>query len=307
MAAGQVIYSPQHIILPAGEPGQGKPLPDAAPSGTVYGRGIIDPRMAYSPSSAKAGVQVHFSGTLMKTTDQVPSTLEVNNIAAAAHVVGGTPMALVSTTGAGITVLSTPFFCHGSGNTIPAGALAIDGLPTYVEFGNGFVTSSYDPGGGIQRAVSITIAGSASANTVTVVGWDYYGYPMSQAVTTAASETVATLKTFKFVKSVTALTTDAHNYSVGTADVFGLGLVGNHFCDTLCYFGDILQVASGIFVVPDATNPATTLTGDVRGTFGPFGSATNGTLRLQMFNILTGGMVSSSQGLTIGMYGQTQV
>jgi hypothetical protein len=303
MAAGQIIYSPQHIILNQ-TLGEGSPTPDAAPSTAVLGYGIIDPRVPFSPNSPKAGIMGFYSGSV-KTVGAAPAAIATANIAAAAHVVSGTAMTLVSSTGAGITVTTTPFYCEGSGNTIPTGTLVIDGLPTYQPFGTGFISNFYLPAGALARAVSVTAVASATGGVFTVKGADYYGFPMSQTITAVANTTVTGLKAFKFIYSVTPGVTDnSHNYSVGTSDVYGFPLIANQFPNLTIYWNNVLQLFA-TYTAPDATIPATAATGDVRGTF-TAGSASDGTKRLEVVQLPTLGMMSASP-VSVGMFGQPQV
>jgi hypothetical protein len=309
MAAGQVIYSPGHVILPTGMLGNAKSLPDAAPSIIHMGLAVQDPRVPYSPGAQTGNFALigHFLGGMGRSGGEAPSAISTTNIAAAQHTVSGTPLTLVSTTGAGITVLATAFRCFGSDNVIPAGSLVIDGVPTYGAFGSGFLTGIYDPAASLGRAVSVTAAAGATATTMLIKGADVYGFPMSQLVTISAGATVNTLKTFKFIYSATPTGTDSsHNYNIGTADIWGCPIVCSHFSDALVYWNNVLQLVA-TYVAPDATNPATTATGDVRGTFGPFGSASNGTLRIDVLQMFALGMFTNSQGVAIGVYGQTQV
>lgn len=306
MAAGQVVYSPSHVVLNPGAPGQGAPDPDAAPSAFALGVGIIDPRVPYNEVTS-ARVQAFFANSPVKTVGQVPSAISTTNIAAAQHAASGTPFTLVSSTGSGITVLAAAMLAYGSANTIPAGALAIDGVPTYRGFGSGFVSNYYSPAAGIQRGVSITAASGATGGAVLIKGADWFGEPMSQSVTAVAGTTVNSLKTFKFINSVTPQFTDnSHNYSVGTADVYGFGLLAGTFADTRVFWNNVLQLVAQ-YTAPDATIPATTATGDVRGTFtAPSGTPSNGTVRLDMFVYPTVAMMATVP-LSTGMFGQPQV
>jgi hypothetical protein len=309
MAAGQVIYSPGHIILPVGPPGSGAPLPDAAPSIRHMGIAVQDPRVPYTPGAQTGNVALigHYLGGMGRSGGEAPSTISTSNIAANQHTVTLTPLNLVTTSGSGITVTSTPFLCFGSNNTIPTGTLVIDGLPTYGKLGSGFITGIYDPAACIGRAVSVTAAAGATATTMLIKGADIYGYPMSQLVTISAGATVNTLKTFKFIYSATPTGTDSsHNYSIGTADIFGFPVICNHFSDCLIYWSNLLQVFS-TYTVPDATTPATTATGDVRGTWTNGGSASNGTIRLDMLQMFTLGMFTNAAGPAVGIYGVAQV
>lgn len=304
MAAGQVIYTPQHIVLnPMSGAGA---TPDAAPSSAIMGYAVADPRVPFAPGSTKAGIQGFVASGRIKSVGFNPSTAAAANIAAVQHITSGTAMTLVSSTGAGITVLATPFLCEGSGNTIPAGSLVIDGLPTPTTFGQGFVSSFYNPSGMLARAVSITAVASATGGAILIKGADVYGYPMSQSITSAASTTVNSLKAFKFIFSAVPTFTDSsHNYSIGTADIFGFALIANQFCDAQIYWNNALQVFAQ-YTAPDVTVPATTATGDVRGTFTPTASAADGTKRLEVFQALTLGMLSNAS-LAVGMFGQPQV
>lgn len=306
MGVGNLVYSPSHVVLNPGAPGQGAPNPDAAPSSFVMGVGLIDPRVPYNEVSS-ARVQAFFGNIPVKTVGQVPSTVAVANIAAAQAVTSGTPLTLVSSTGAGITVLAASMLAFGSDNTIPAGTLAIDGVPTYDPFGSGFITNLYSPAAGISRGVSITAAASATGGAVLIKGFDWYGQPMSQTVTAVASSTVKSLKTFKFISSVTPQFTDSsHNYSVGTADIYGFGLFAGNFADVDIYWNNVLQLVAQ-YTAPDATVPATAATGDVRGTFtAPSGTPSNGTVRLDIFVRPTVAMMATSP-LATGMFGQPQV
>src|ERR1700761_306623 len=85
--------------------------PDCAPSGFWGGVGIVDGRVGYNVT-AMGGVMWYGSDPV--TLDQVPSALTTAGIAAAQVPVSGTPLTLVSTTGAGITVLAAATYVYGS-------------------------------------------------------------------------------------------------------------------------------------------------------------------------------------------------
>jgi hypothetical protein len=132
----------------------------------------------------------------------------------------------------------------------------------------------------VGRAVAITAAASATATSATVSGYDVYGYPLVETISITANSQVAGKKAFKYIKSVVLNASDStHAYSVDTTDVIGLPLRS----DTL---GDILinsaasslvattPVTSATGYVPADRTTATATTGDVRGTYGNFTSAT---------------------------------
>ena len=278
-------YAPAHTVQGKPAPGNLTQNPDAAPSQTYLGGGLQDPRLVYNManSATGAGIVGFSSPGSIKTCSQIPSTLSTTNISASAAIPVSKILALVTSSGAGITVVPAGGFVPfpNYGNVIPAGALAIDGLPTLTRFGSGFISGFYNPAVGIQRAVSVTAAAGATATTITINGADIYGFPMSQAVTVSAGATVNTTKTFKFITSIVANAADAsHNYSIGTADVFGLGLAADYFADVDIYWNNAIQSASTFTAAVTTTASATT--GDVRGTFTP-GSSSNGTIRLDIF------------------------
>lgn len=307
--ASTALYAPAHRI------GSKSPnaSPDAAPSMDYGGSGIQDPRLQYNRANGTNNVAstgmavVGWLGTpRCKVVSQVPSTIATANIAALANVVSGTPMTKVSTTGAGITVLSaafTPYPRYGS--PIPAGTLAIDGVPGYVRMGVGSVTGYYDPTKGIARCISITGVASGTGGTFTVAGYDWYGYPMTQLVTVGAGvNTVNSTKAFKFISSITPNFTDAHNYSVGTADIFGFNLAADVFADVDIYWVGVKQLLA-TFTAAVTTSPATTTTGDVRGTF-TAGSASDNSKRLDIF-VQTPLSRISNASMATGLFGVAQV
>lgn len=151
------------------------------------------------------------------------------------------------------------------------------------------VTASTDPSGNriilfdVARAVSLTSTSDLSGINFLVTGYDEYGQRMSQLKAGPNNNTVNTLKAFKSVLSVVPSAANAGTVSVGTSDIFGL-----NYCIT-----DAVEIVSakwaatlaqnaGTFVAADTTSPATNLTGDVRGTFLPASSASNGSRRLMI-------------------------
>ena len=131
---------------------------------------------------------------------------------------------------------------------------------------------NWSPQALLGRAVSVTAASGATATTATVSGYDIYGYPMTQALTISAGGVVTSTKAFKYIKSVVLNAADSgHNYSVGTADVFGFPLRSDTFGDVIINYaaslvGTTLITAATNYLPADRTTPSST-TNDVRGTF----------------------------------------
>jgi len=295
-------------IVAYGDMGAGYTDPDKAPSLFWGGSGLFDPRMGYGQQ--RDGT-IGFAGgsTLIPVIDAVPSTLTTTAIAAAQVPVAGTAMTLVSTTGAGITVLSAALKVYPSGNTVPVGALAIDGAPGVVAFGSASVAtgntkiSLYDPTKALARNIQIASVGNDTGGTFLVSGYDIYGYPMSERITGANAGTATGTKAFKFVTSVVpAGTLSGSNVSVGQGDKYGFPLRVDSIGYVSIWFNN-LQIASsatGTFTFADTTT-ATTTTGDVRGTY-LVASASNATKRLQMF--ITPSI--ANLGSNTGLFGVTQ-
>jgi hypothetical protein len=138
----------------------------------------------------------------------------------------------------------------------------------------------FDNTQGISRGISISGVSGGAGGTFTVSGYDIYLNPHSEIVTVAAgANTVNTKKTYKFIQTITPNFTDAHNYSVGTADLYGFAVRSDQFEFMAIFWNGALITSSTGYTVADTTNPATTATGDVRGTYATQ-SASDGTKRL---------------------------
>ena len=123
-----------------------------------------------------------------------------------------------------------------------------------------------DPRQTLSRGTRITGVAGGAGGTFTVRGWDMYGQPMSETITVGAGAVTGWgKKCFKYISSVTPNFTDAHNYSVGTSDVFGNSYRAPVWEQAEIFWaGTYMNTATG-FTAPDDTNPATATTGDVRG------------------------------------------
>jgi hypothetical protein len=151
-----------------------------------------------------------------------------------------------------------------------------------------------DPTQNIARGVSVTgLAGSSGGNFL-VRGYDIYGTAMSELIVVGAGAVIVYgNKAFKYIASVTPSFTNAYNYTVGTADSFGFSIRSDFWEYMNIYWAGAFLSASTGWTVADATAPATTTTGDVRGTMqvgntnksgaGATGGSANGILRLAAF------------------------
>src|SRR5439155_1442266 len=132
-----------------------------------------------------------------------------------------------------------------------------------------------------------------------------------------ANSTVYGKKAFKYIASATLNATDAgHNYSVGTADCFGFPIRSDLYEYTAMYYNATFLVNTG-WLAGVLTSPATTTTGDVRGTLsigslnnagaGAAGGATNGVRRLTMaVTVPLANLVAGNPMAPQTIYGVTQ-
>lgn len=366
--------------------GQG-PFPDYNPeAGTSLffnGTGILDPRapFTYQPGQNFGAATAGFLGSSnIQTLNYQPYALSTSAIAAAANVVSGTAMTLVSSNSTTTGVSVSQYTINYNTGTLVSGLLMLDGLAsftgvvasgvltassvtgtiivgmtisgtgvtagttitaqltgptggagTYSVVGSTTVSSTtitgvtsnsttgnvslrlgmgdvdtiqmWNPQALCARAVSVTGAASASGSVSFLVsGYDIYGVPMSELIgPVAASTTVSGKKAFKYIASVVPNATDAINYSVGTLDIFGFPIRSDFFGDVAINYNATGITASTGYVAAVTTSPATTTTGDVRGTYA-VQSVTDKTKRLFFYQ----NSPVTNIGSIAGLFGVTQ-
>lgn len=254
---------------------------DVGPSGFAVGTFLVDPRYG-----ARAGLsynRVQATGFMEQSAylamDVVPATAATAAIAALANAVSGTPMTLVSASGAGVVISTTATRILASGTVLPVGTVFIDSVPAVIAFGASGAVSVYDPRTMLARAVSVTGSASATGGNITIRGTDVYGFPMTETIAAPASATTVNgKKAFKSITSATPAFSDTHNYSVGTTDIIGLPIATYVFGNLSIYWNSADVTAQTGFTLADGT-AVTATTGDVRGTY-TLQAASNGTLRL---------------------------
>jgi hypothetical protein len=162
----------------------------------------------------------------------------------------------------------------GTGNMWGAGGNNPDGGPLLPIAAFPFLAAGpallYDSGQAITRGVQIVGSSGGAGGTFTVRGWDVYGQAMTETITVAAGASTGWgKKAFKYIGSVTPNVTDAHNYTVGTSDVFGFAWAVSLFENTTLYWAGALITGTptGIVAGLSANATATATTADVRGTF----------------------------------------
>jgi hypothetical protein len=140
---------------------------------------------------------------------------------------------------------------------------------------NGTYTQSVQPSNpiiapttqGVPDVPRNVVAAWTGAAVMTVTGLDYWGQPQSEVSASGTAftgkKTYSAILSVSFSAAVTAAT-------VGFGNVLGLPFRVNHGDIWAAAFGDAAD--AGTFVAADLTLPATTSTGDVRGTYTPAGT-----------------------------------
>jgi len=283
--------------------------PDAGPSTFYGGTAILDPRPQftfYPGQTPDSPTVLSWISTDIMALDFAPAIAATANIAALQTMTANVPLTLASVTAGDITVADT-LKNYATGATVTA--LRIGAKPAAVSVGSSSYMDIWDTTTIGSRAVSITAGGTTLAGIVfTVAGYDVYGQPQTEAITGPAAGTVNGKKTWKWISSVTPNGTSAQTVSIGTADIFGLPIKAASFPYVTLYWNNIVQVLAQ-FTAADATSPATTLTGDVRGTFTPSASPADGTKRLVAFVTIpvSNIAVTNNAALITGLFGVTPV
>lgn len=158
----------------------------------------------------------------------------------------------------------------------------------------------------VPRAVRVVSSGAGdTTQTVTFYGYDVYGQAMSQAVTLNGVTPVVSTKVFKSIYRIAVSAATAGNVSAGYADVFGLPVrVTDAGYVISVKWAAALADDAGTFVAAVTTDPATTTTGDVRGTYAP-SSAANGSRRLVMA-LAVPAIGAGPNATRVGAFGVTQ-
>jgi hypothetical protein len=279
--------------------------PNLSPNIDAGGNAIQDGRLPWNIANSATGAQVCGWMQAHPVIDLVPATASTVSIAAAQVPVTGVPLTLVTASGAGAIIATSPLLALPALTTIPVTAVYIDSVMAYRRFGTTDYTVLYDAATMCGRAVQIHSVGNDSAATATVVGWDAYGYLTHSSVTMGSNSTVTTTKTFKAIQSITCVgTLSGSNVSAGQADVFGMPMYAAGANAVWGFWNSLIFTGAGTFVAGVTTSPATAATGDVRGTYA-VASASDGTKRLTLWqHPVLSAMVTS--GFNVGIFGVAQ-
>ena len=157
----------------------------------------------------------------------------------------------------------------------------------------------------VPRAVTISSGGNDTGITFLISGYDKYGQQMTQRVTGGNGATVTSKKAFYSVTSVLPSGSVATTATVGTADVFGIDIAVSDLCYLYTVGNQSKQIDTGTGIIWDTTTPATSLTGDVRGTYAP-SFASNGSARLVIEITMNANQLANGTAAQTAVLGVTQ-
>lgn len=151
-------------------------------------------------------------------------------------------------------------------------------------------------------AVAAVVTVSGYEETVLADGTMGPGQAMSEQTTMNASQVAKTgKKSFRYIQQVFTATNTVSGASIGIVDTFGMPIAITDGGDLDIFWnGASALTASGGITLADTTAPATSLTGDVRGTWGPPPSPSTGS------RILTAYIFVRNPDTLAGVYGQPQ-
>lgn len=113
------------------------------------------------------------------------------------------------------------------------------------------------------RNLQVVASGAATSN-VTVYGWDYLGQPMLESFTLNGATPVLGLKAFKTLNYVTFGATAGTTINLGTGAKLGLPYKALRCAYEI---GNGASASAGTLAAGVTTDPATSTTGDPRGTY----------------------------------------
>jgi hypothetical protein len=282
--------------------------PDAGPNVFYDGVAMKDAYYRYqegggslSSSTGYKNQACGFVENMILTADFVPSQISTTNVSALAAPTIATPVTLAAGTGTAIETASQVVL--NTGLTVPSGVLRIDAAPTWQSFGTSGAIRGWN-GAGVGRALSFTSGGNASAVTFRIRGYDIYGNPVTEDVVGPSGNTVNSAKCYKWILSITPNATSAQTVSIGTADIFEFPIRADRFSTVTIYVNETLITANTGFVAAVLTDPATAVTGDVRGTYA-LQTPSDGVERLVIYQRMGPARLNTNPPST-GMFGPAQ-
>ena len=154
------------------------------------------------------------------------------------------------------------------------------------------------------RALSVSLVTGGTARAYTISGYDYYGQPMTEVITSVAAATTNGKKAFYQVASIVGAGGSVTAITIGTTQLIGLPVrvIDGAYIGHVGWSGGF-AIDTGTFAAAVQT-AATSTTGDVRGTFSP-STAPDGIKRL-VLGILLPAIAVGPNATRAGAFGVTQ-
>lgn len=229
----------------------------------------------------------------------VTDNLRAGNAVSAAGQLNGVPVALKQFEGLGNPAVVAASMLITAGVAVMTAGVA---NPMTAASANGITITGGVATLDFPRNVTVTSDGT-DTTTLLVQGADYYGAAMSELITlTGSGSTIDPgKKAFYTVNSVTATATTSGNIGVSLGSVLGLSfalLPGSLLVGSKNVSGTV-SADAGTVVQADATSPATSSTGDVRGTYSPAGTLARATTTFYAeYQTLGGPLNTNAFGVT---------
>jgi hypothetical protein len=187
------------------------------------------------------------------------------------------------------------------------------------------LAKSFDPAQAVARNVTVQSAATASGTgTFLVTGYDVYGFLMTELITSSGTAATAGKKAFKYIQSVAPVTAGTTvtppAVTVGVGNLVGMNFRSDKWEYTDIFFNGGFASNNTGWTAAATTAPATSATGDVRGTqncstilsggaggTGVAGGGFNGVARLTVFqNIPMLAAFNATPTNSISLFGVAQ-
>jgi hypothetical protein len=184
-------------------------------------------------------------------------------------------VAAASVTNAPIGSVNLPGPLPGTGASVGA---PLSYVPTSVfPFLTSGLGSLLNPPEAIARSLVMVGQAGASANNITVNGYDIYGMKMTETQALNGATVVFFKKAFKYIASIVPSVSDgSHTINIGITDNYGYHLRTDKYEYTQNFWNGAYLGSNSASYLPRIITPATASTGDVRGTFQTSNSVTTG-------------------------------
>jgi hypothetical protein len=284
---------------------------ERGPSMFDLGSGMMDTRAAYAyqPGDAVG------SPTLMLYNsegfvDYQPTTASSNGIISNSQ---PTASGGITITASGAGVIATTIVAPESNITVSVWAL--DSTAAYLPFGQAGTICAWNPAAGAGRTIIVGTSSNLDGGSFTVAGRDMYGIKMTEQITVGGATSFTGKKAFKYISAVAASSTiTSTGVTVGYTDTFGFPVRLNY-----CGYNSVVNLlatsfSSAVTVALSSANTVlastvatqTSTTPDVRGTYAST-TASNGTLRVQLFQAVTANQVAGVTNIDhTSVFGGTQ-